>query len=100
MAVIINFQTYVNAKTEEKQRIKKILMLSSKRDSILGLLHNMNNCIGVSFVTKHLGELNQIIGKENVIENDLLDVIISSIKKYEEDIQNEISDLKSINCVG
>lgn len=100
MAVIINYQAYVNAKTEEKQRIKKILMLSSKRDSILGLLHNINNCIGVSFVTKHLGELNQIVGKEDVIESDLLDVIISSIKKYEEDIQNEISNLKSINCVG
>lgn len=100
MAVIINYQMYVNAKTEEKQRIKKILMLSSKRDNILRLIDNINNCIGVSFVTKHLGELNQIVGKEDVIESDLLDVIISSIKKYEEDIQNEISKLKSVNCVG
>lgn len=100
MAVIISYQMYVNAKTEEKQRIKKILMLSSKRDNILELLNNINNCIEVSFVTKHLGEFNQIVGKEDVIESDLLDVIISSIKKYEETIQNEISNLKSINCVG
>lgn len=99
MAAIINFQAYVNAKIEEKLRIKKILMLSSKRDSILGLQHNLNNCIGASFVTKQFGELNQIVGKENVIESDLLDIIMSSVKKYEEDIQNEIRELEGINCV-
>lgn len=100
MADIINFQAYVNAESEEKLRIKKVSMLSSKREYISGLLHSIENCIGVSLVTKHFGEADQIVGRESVIESGLLEAVVSSIRKYEEDIQNEIKELEGMNCIG
>ena len=99
MADIIIFQAYVNAKDEEKKRIKKISMLSSKRDSLLRLLNSINNSIEISMVKKCFGELNQIVGKENIIDNDLQRVIITAIEQYKEGIQHKISELENINCV-
>ncbi|MCR2051051.1 hypothetical protein NSB25_27935 [Acetatifactor muris] len=99
MADIINFQAYVNANDKEKKRIKKILMLSTKKDYILGLLHNLNNSIEISLITKNFTELNQVISRENTIGNDLLDIIIAAIEQYGEDIQHEIVNLENANCV-
>ena len=99
MADIINFQAYVNANDKEKKRIKKILMLSTKKDYILGLLHNLNNSIETSLITKNFTELNQVISRENTIGNDLLDIIIAAIEQYGEDIQHEIVNLENANCV-
>lgn len=98
MAVIINFQAYVNAKDEEKRRIKRVSFLVSKRQNISGLLHTIDDCLGCSFVTKHIGELNQIVGKEHIIDNDLMNVIIAAIKSYDCDIKTEIDKLEEVNC--
>lgn len=99
MADIINFQAYVNAKDEEKKRIKRISMLSTKRDFIVGVLHNINNSIEVSLMTKHFGELNQIVTKHNIIGYDLMEVIIATIEQYDAEIQREIIDLENENCM-
>lgn len=96
---IINFQAYVNAKDEEKKMIKQISMLSTKRDCALELLHNINNSIGISLVTKNFSELNQVIARENNIGKDLLNIIVAAIEQYKEDIQHEIDDLENANCV-
>lgn len=95
MATVINYQKYVNAKEEEKKRIKQISTLSTKSKNIEGLLHNIDNCVGCSFVTKHFGEMNQIIGKENIIDPATLDVIISSLKAYNAKIHEQIKELNS-----
>lgn len=47
MADIIKFQQYVNAKDEEKRRIKQISLLSTKSKNIKGLLHNISDSVGV-----------------------------------------------------
>ena len=86
MADIIKFQEYVDSKEEEKKRIKKVSVLSTRSKNIEGLLHNINNCIGCSLVTRHFGEMNQIVGKENIIDQDMLNVIIDSLDNYYNDI--------------
>ena len=93
MAVIINFQQYVNAKDEEKRRIKQVSLLSTKSKNIEGLLHNISNSVGCSLVTRHFGEMNQIVGKENIIDSVMLDVIINSLKDYNNKICEQINEL-------
>lgn len=95
MADIIKFQEYVNAKEEEKKRIKNVSILSTKSKSIEGLLHNIENSVGCSFVTRHFGEMNQVVGKENMIDSDILNVIINSLKDYNANIGEQISKLNS-----
>ena len=95
MADIIKFREYVNSKEEEKKRIKKVSVLSTKSKSIEGLLHNINNSVGCSFVTRHFGEMNQIVGKENIIDPDILNVIIDSLKDYDIKIHEQINELNS-----
>ena len=68
---IINFQQYVNAKEEEKKRIRRVSTLSNRCSNIDGILHSMSDSLGVSLVTKHFGELNQIVGKEHIIDDGL-----------------------------
>lgn len=93
MADIIKFQEYVNAKDEEKKRIKQISILSTKSKNIEGLLHNIASSVGCSFVTKHFGEMSQIVGKENILDSATLDVIINSLKDYNSKICEMIKEL-------
>ena len=89
---IINFQQYVNAKEEEKKRIRRVSALSNRCASIDGILHSMSGSIGVSLVTKHFGELNQIVGKEHIID-DGFDVIVNALSDYKKSLRDEIEEL-------
>ena len=93
MADIIKFQQYVNAKDEEKRRIKQVSLLSTKSKNIEGLLHNISNSVGCSFVTKHFGEMNQIVGKENILDPAMLEAIINFLKDYNSKICEQIKEL-------
>lgn len=93
MAEIINFQQYKNIKEEEKKRLKLVSTLSNRCANIDGLLHSMNDSIGVSFVTKHFGEMNQIVGKEHLIDDALYDVIVNSLSDYKKSLNDEIVEL-------
>lgn len=96
MTDIIKFQEYVNAKDEEKKRIKQISILSTKSKNIKGLLHNIDTSVGCSFVTRHFGEMNQIVGKESIIDPATLDVIIVSLKDYYNKICEQIKELNGL----
>ncbi len=97
MAEIINFQQYKNMKEEEKKRLKLVSALSNRCSNIDGLLHSMNDSIGVSFVTKHFGDMNQIVGKEHLIDDALYDVIVNALSDYKKSLNDEIVELnKSI----
>ena len=90
---IINFQQYVNAKEEEKKRIRRVSTLSNRCASIDGILHSMSDSLGVSLVTKHFGELNQIVGKEHIIDDGLYDVIVNALSDYKKSLKDEIEAL-------
>lgn len=90
---IIKFQEYINAKEEEKKRIKQVSVLFAKSKNIEGILHSISNSVGCSFVTKHFNELNQIVGKENIIDDELLNVIINSLNDYNININERIKGL-------
>ena len=92
---IINFQNYVNVKEEEKRRIKRVSALSNRCANIDGILHSMSDSIGVSFVTKHFGEMNQIVGKEHIIDDGLYDVIVNALSDYKKSLGDEIEKLNS-----
>lgn len=93
MANIINFQNYVNSNEEEKRRIKKMLVLSTMNKNIEGLLYNIKDSVGCSFVTKHVGEMNQIIGKENMLDSNMIDVIVESLSAYRNTVCKQIDEL-------
>ena len=93
IAEIINFQRYVNAKEEEKKRIKIVSSLSHRCASIDGILYSMSDSLGVSFVTKHFGEMNQIIGREHIIDDGLYDVIVNALSDYKKCLRDEIEVL-------
>lgn len=90
---IINFQQYVNAKEEEKKRIRRVSALSNRCSSIDGILHSMSDSVGVSFITKHFGELNQIVGKEHIIDDGLYDVIVNALSDYKKSLKDKIEAL-------
>ena len=90
---IINFQQYVNAKEEEQKRIRRVSALSNRCASIDGILHSMSDSLGVSLVTKHFGELNQIVGKEHIIDDGLYDVIVNALSDYKKSLKDEIEVL-------
>ena len=92
---IINFQQYVNAKEEEKKRIRRVSTLSNRCASIDGILHSMSDSLGVSLVTKHFGELNQIVGKEHIIDDGLYDVIVNVLSDYKKSLRDEIEKLNN-----
>lgn len=98
MADIINFQKYLAVKDEEKKRIRQVSILLSKRRDIEGLLHNISNSVGCSIVTRYIGEMNQIVGKENIniLDSTTLDVIINSLKDYNNKICEQIKELNSL----
>ena len=93
IAEIIDFQRYVNAKEEEKKRIRRVSALSNRCASIDGILHSMGDSLGVSLVTKHFGELNQIVGKEHIIDDGLYDVIVNALSDYKKSLKDEIEAL-------
>ena len=93
MADIIKFQEYVHASDEEKKRIKMISTLLTKSRNIKGILSAINNCVGCSLVTRQINEKNQVIGRENVIDSDMMSVIINAIKNYDSRIQEKIQEL-------
>ena len=90
---IINFQQYVNAKEEEQKRIRRVSALSNRCASIDGILHSMSDSLGVSLVTKHFGELNQIVGKEHIIDDGLYDMIVNALSDYKKSLKDEIEAL-------
>ena len=90
---IINFQQYVNAKEEEQKRIRRVSALSNRCSNIDGILHSMSDSVGVSLVTKHFGELNQIVGKEHIIDDGLYDVIVNALSDYKKSLKDEIEVL-------
>lgn len=92
---IINFQQYVNAKEKEKKRIRRVSALSNRCASIDGILHSISDSIGVSFVTKHFVELNQIVGKEQIIDDGLYDVIVNALSDYKKSLRDEIEKLNN-----
>ena len=53
----------------------------------------MSDSLGVSFVTKHFGELNQIVGKEHIIDDGLYDVIVNALSDYKKSLKDEIEAL-------
>ena len=53
----------------------------------------MSDSVGVSFVTKHFGELNQIVGKEHIIDDGLYDVIVNTLSDYKKSLKDEIEVL-------
>lgn len=93
MGKIINFQQYVNSKEEEKKRVKRINTLSTMADNIQGLLHNINNSVGCSIVTKHIGEMNQIVGKESILDSYMLSIIIQSLDNYHNSLCEQVNEL-------
>ena len=90
---VINFQRYVNAKEDEKRRIKTISVLNNRLSAINAILNSIDDCIGVSLVTKYFGESNEIVGKEHIIDNSMCQIIVSSILDYKETIKNTIEEL-------
>ena len=92
---IINFQQYVNAKEEEQKRIRRVSTLSNRCVSIDVILHSMGDSLGVSLVTKHFGELNQIVGKEHIIDDGLYDVIVNALSDYKKSLRDEIEKLNN-----
>ena len=90
---IINFQQYVNAKEEEQKRIRRVSALSNRCTIIDGILHSISDSLGVSLVTKHFGELNQIVGKEHIIDDGLYDVIVNALSDYKKSLRDEIEEL-------
>lgn len=93
MADIINFQKYISSKEEEKERIKRVSVLSTKSKNIEGLLHDINSSIGCSLTTRHFGEMNQIVAKDNIIDPDMLNVIFDSLNNYYNAICEQIKEL-------
>lgn len=89
----MNFQQYVNAKEEEQKRIRRVSALSNRCASVDGILHSMSDSLGVSLVTKHFGELNQIVGKEHIIDDGLYDVIVNALSDYKKSLKDEIETL-------
>ena len=53
----------------------------------------MSDSLGVSLVTKHFGELNQIVGKEHIIDDGLYDVIVNALSDYKKSLKDEIEAL-------
>ena len=53
----------------------------------------MSDSLGVSLVTKHFGELNQIVGKEHIIDDGLYDVIVNALSNYKKSLTDEIKAL-------
>lgn len=90
---IINFQQYVNTKEEEQKRIRRVSSLSNRCANIDGILHSISDSLGVSFVTKHFNELNQIVGKEHVIDKELYNVVVNAFSDYKKSIKDEIEKL-------
>lgn len=78
---------------KKKKRIKQVSVLFAKSKNIEGVLHSISNSVGCSFVTKHFNELNQIVGKENVIDDELLNVIINFLNDYNININERIKCL-------
>ena len=93
MAEIIDFQQYKNMKEEEKKRLKLVSTLSNRCDNIDDLLHSINDSIGVSFVTKHFGEMNQIVGREYLIDDALYDVVVNALSDYKKSLNDKIVEL-------
>lgn len=95
---IINFQQYVNAKEEEQKRIRRVSSLSNRCANIDGILHSMSDSLGVSLVTKYFNELNQIVGKEHVIDKELNSVVVNTLSDYKKSLKDKIEKLNK--CDG
>ena len=91
MATVINFQEYVNAKEEEKRRLKRISSLMSRKEYMQKLAYSIKDSIGCSFITKDMGEMNQVIGREHILDDDLRRM--EAIRQHNIKVQEEIEEL-------
>lgn len=92
MAVIIDFNKYIEAKEYEKQCMRLNAQLIVKRNNLEGLLNNLQRDGRCTLNTRHYGE-----NTEYLIYGDLLDVIIDSIKSHIADIERKIDQLEILN---
>lgn len=93
MGKIIDFKQYKNMKDEEKEKFKITSALLDKCTNIDVLLHSLCDSVGVSLVTKHFGERNQIVDKEHFLDEDLCNVIGDALFDYKRALNNEIAKL-------
>ena len=93
MATVINFQEYVNAKEEEKRRLKRISSLMSRKEYMQKLAYSIKDSIGCSFITKDMGEMNQVIGREHILDDDLRRMVMEAIRQHNIKVQEEIEEL-------
>jgi hypothetical protein len=93
MATVINFQEYVNAKEEEKRRLKRISSLMSRKEYMQKLAYSIKDSIGCSFITKDMGEMNQVIGREHILDDDLRRIVMEAIRQHNIKVQEEIEEL-------
>ena len=93
MATVINFQEYVNAKEEEKRRLKRISSLMSRKEYMQKLAYSIKDFIGCSFITKDMGEMNQVIGREHILDDDLRRIVMEAIRQHNIKVQEEIEEL-------
>lgn len=95
--MVIDFQSYIKAKEDEKKRAKRVISLLSRKDSISKLLHNIDSSLGVSILTKHANNMNQIVHEEHMLDKDLLKLVISAVQGYKDNLQSEIDKM---DCGG
>ncbi len=93
MATVINFQEYVNAKEEEKRRLKRISSLMSRKEYMQKLAYSIKDSIGCSFITKDMGEMNQVIGREHILDDDLRRMVMEAIRQHNIKVQEESEEL-------
>ena len=101
MALIINFQEFVNSIEKEKIRIKEISMLLTKSQNVRGLLHNISNGVGSpSVITRHINEVNQIVAKENILDDSMKKVLAGLLSDYDRQICEKIAELNDKRAVS
>ncbi|MCI8661511.1 MAG: hypothetical protein HFG54_14920 [Lachnospiraceae bacterium] len=99
MADIIFFKAYVRAKEDERKRMRNISMLLSKKENLFTLLHKMYDCIGCSFIVENFGKNYQVYENEYEIDKELLNILLQTMQKYYDELQNRIICLENASRV-
>lgn len=97
MAEIINFQNWVNMKQEERDRLKKISVLSNMSALVDGIIHNIYDSVGVSIVTKYFNEVNQLVGREHALDSEILNAIVEALITYKDSLCEKIEELNKMH---
>ena len=93
MGDVINLEMWKQSKEEERKRLRNILTISNRISSIDGIINNIDDCVGVSIITKHFDSVNGVIGKESLIDEHLLNVIYKAIDTYKEELNQQLNEL-------